>query len=120
MPPRVWQYSATFSKDLRFYVIDDEFGEKTISILLEGEESEMVFIDHPHVEMSVSITHDVQIVYINEKRKHYKKGDYPCHVNVLLKIRTVSYFVCLLKHFLTERFARYRLFSISLCAQSNM
>lgn len=33
---------------------DDEFGEKTVSILLDGEESEMVFIDHPHVEMSVS------------------------------------------------------------------
>lgn len=25
-----------------------------MSILLDGEESEMVFIDHPHVEMSVS------------------------------------------------------------------
>lgn len=33
--------------------LDDEFGEKTVSILLDGEESEMVFIDHPHVEMSV-------------------------------------------------------------------
>jgi len=51
----IQQHSATFSEDLRFYVVDDEFGEKTISILLDGEESEMVFIDHPHVEMSVSI-----------------------------------------------------------------
>jgi len=33
---------------------DDEFGEKTVSILLDGEESEMVFIDHPSIEMSVS------------------------------------------------------------------
>lgn len=33
---------------------DDEFGEKTVSILLDGEESEMIFIDHPHIEMSVS------------------------------------------------------------------
>ncbi|XP_011267383.1 uncharacterized protein LOC105258030 isoform X2 [Camponotus floridanus] len=33
--------------------LDDEFGEKTVSILLDGEESEMIFIDHPHVEMSV-------------------------------------------------------------------
>ncbi|KAL4092188.1 hypothetical protein QTP88_026730 [Uroleucon formosanum] len=32
---------------------DDEFGEKTVSILLDGEESEMVFIDHPSIEMSV-------------------------------------------------------------------
>jgi len=51
----IQQHSTTFSEDLRFYVVDDEFGEKTISILLDGEESEMVFIDHPHVEMSVSI-----------------------------------------------------------------
>lgn len=34
---------------------DDEFGEKTVSILLDGEESEMVFIDHPSIEMSVSV-----------------------------------------------------------------
>lgn len=34
---------------------DDEFGEKTVSILLDGEESEMIFIDHPSHEMSVSI-----------------------------------------------------------------
>lgn len=35
---------------------DDEFGEKTVSILLDGEESEMIFIDHPSSEMSVSIS----------------------------------------------------------------
>lgn len=34
---------------------DDEFGEKTVSILLDGEESEMIFIDHPSAEMSVRI-----------------------------------------------------------------
>lgn len=33
---------------------DDEFGEKTVSVLLDGEESEIVFIDHPSSEMSVS------------------------------------------------------------------
>jgi hypothetical protein len=33
---------------------DDEFGEKTVSVLLDGEESEMIFIDHPSAEMSVS------------------------------------------------------------------
>ncbi|KAK6622307.1 hypothetical protein RUM44_002118 [Polyplax serrata] len=32
---------------------DDEFGEKTVSVLLDGEESEMIFIDHPAVEMSL-------------------------------------------------------------------
>lgn len=37
-----------------FSYIDDEFGEKTVSILLDGEESEMIFIDHPSSEMSVS------------------------------------------------------------------
>ncbi|XP_066137975.1 uncharacterized protein [Euwallacea fornicatus] len=32
---------------------DDEFGERTVSILLDAQESEMVFIDHPASEMSV-------------------------------------------------------------------
>ncbi|KOC69090.1 GTP-binding protein REM 1 [Habropoda laboriosa] len=42
------EYMNTYDASL-----DDEFGEKTVSILLDREESEMVFIDHPHVEMSV-------------------------------------------------------------------
>ncbi|XP_034242960.1 uncharacterized protein LOC117646236 [Thrips palmi] len=32
--------------------LDDEFGEKSVSVLMEDEESEMVFIDHPASEMS--------------------------------------------------------------------
>lgn len=35
-------------------VPDDEFGEKSVSVLLDGEESELIFIDHPSTEMSVS------------------------------------------------------------------
>ncbi|XP_037077074.1 uncharacterized protein LOC119098256 [Pollicipes pollicipes] len=31
---------------------DDEFGEKSVSVLLDGEESEIIFIDHPAHEMS--------------------------------------------------------------------
>ncbi|XP_012270480.1 uncharacterized protein LOC105694415 [Orussus abietinus] len=42
------EYMNTYDASL-----DDEFGEKTVSILLDGEESDMIFIDHPHVEMSV-------------------------------------------------------------------
>nr|XP_012136889.1 PREDICTED: uncharacterized protein LOC100883976 isoform X2 [Megachile rotundata] len=42
------EYMNTYDASL-----DDEFGEKTVSILLDAEESEMVFIDHPYVEMSV-------------------------------------------------------------------
>lgn len=38
----------------QFQCADDEFGEKTVSVLLDGEESEIVFIDHPSSEMSVS------------------------------------------------------------------
>jgi hypothetical protein len=43
-----------FFSSIFFPQTDDEFGEKTVSILLDGEESEMIFIDHPTVEMSVS------------------------------------------------------------------
>ncbi|KAH8401193.1 hypothetical protein KR009_003564 [Drosophila setifemur] len=44
------EYMHTYDASL---VLDDEFGEKTVSVLLDDEESEMVFIDHPSVEMSV-------------------------------------------------------------------
>ena len=33
---------------------DDEYGEKSISVKLDGEEVELCFIDHPSNEMSVS------------------------------------------------------------------
>ncbi|KAM8711970.1 hypothetical protein ACLKA7_012479 [Drosophila subpalustris] len=42
------EYMHTYDASL-----DDEFGEKTVSVLLDDEESDMVFIDHPSVEMSV-------------------------------------------------------------------
>ncbi|XP_050299805.1 uncharacterized protein LOC126738483 isoform X2 [Anthonomus grandis grandis] len=42
------EYMNTYDASL-----DDEFGERTVSILLDGQESEMVFIDHPASEMSV-------------------------------------------------------------------
>lgn len=43
------EYMHTYDASL-----DDEFGEKTVSILLDDEESELIFIDHPAIEMSVS------------------------------------------------------------------
>ncbi|XP_013111699.2 uncharacterized protein LOC106090148 isoform X4 [Stomoxys calcitrans] len=32
--------------------IDDDSGEKSVSVLLSGEESELIFIDHPYAEMT--------------------------------------------------------------------
>ncbi|CAL4060943.1 unnamed protein product, partial [Meganyctiphanes norvegica] len=32
--------------------LDEEFGEKSVSVLLDNEESEVVFIDHPAHEIS--------------------------------------------------------------------
>lgn len=37
-----------------FLIPDDESGEKTVSVLLAGEESELTFIDHSCAEMTVS------------------------------------------------------------------
>lgn len=34
---------------------DDESGEKSVSVLLNGEESELTFIDHSTAEISVSV-----------------------------------------------------------------
>ncbi len=33
---------------------DEEFGEKSVSVVLDGQESELIFIDHTQGEMSVS------------------------------------------------------------------
>lgn len=52
------EYMHTYDASL-----DDEFGEKTVSILLDGEESEMIFIDHPASEMSVSATEKLKIIH---------------------------------------------------------
>ena len=37
-----------------FLPSEDEYDEKCVSVMLEGEETEMVFIDHPHSEISVN------------------------------------------------------------------
>ena len=37
---------------------DDEYGEKSVSVSLDGQEAEITFIDHPSNEMSVSIHHE--------------------------------------------------------------
>lgn len=35
-------------------IADDDSGEKSVSVLLSGEESEITFIDHAYIEMTVS------------------------------------------------------------------
>ena len=40
--------------DLSLSLSEDEYDEKCVSVLLEGEEAELVFIDHPSSEISVS------------------------------------------------------------------
>ena len=34
---------------------DDEYGEKSVCVDLDGQEAELTFIDHPANEMSVSL-----------------------------------------------------------------
>ena len=34
---------------------DDEYGEKSVCVDLDGQEAELTFIDHPANEMSVGI-----------------------------------------------------------------
>lgn len=53
---------------------DDEFGEKTVSILLDAEESEMVFIDHPSIEMSVSASGTPRFHFRNGRRTRESGG----------------------------------------------
>lgn len=35
--------------------LDEECGQKTVSVLLDGQEAELEIIDHPASEMSVSL-----------------------------------------------------------------
>lgn len=46
----VWMFFSSHC-----YFVDDESGEKSVSVLLNGEESELTFIDLSTAEMSVSI-----------------------------------------------------------------
>lgn len=34
--------------------IDEEYGQKSVSVMLDGQETELEIIDHPAAEMSVS------------------------------------------------------------------
>ncbi|KAJ6645420.1 GTP-binding protein GEM [Pseudolycoriella hygida] len=61
--------------------LDDEFGEKTINLLLDGEETEMVFIDHPSTEMSVENSlstyepHSCVVVYSITARSSFQMAE---------------------------------------------
>lgn len=40
---------------------EDDYDEKSVSVLLEGEEAELVFVDHPRAEISVSVWRNLVI-----------------------------------------------------------
>ena len=48
-----------------FFNIDEEFGERSVFVSLDGIQSELILIDHPSGEMSVSKK--------NEKKKDLEK-----------------------------------------------
>lgn len=48
------------------HLTDDDSGEKSISVLLSGEESELVFMDHTFAEKKVSYHHSLFIYIKNE------------------------------------------------------
>lgn len=37
-----------------FFFADDEYGQKNVSVMVDGQETELEIIDHPSSEMSVS------------------------------------------------------------------
>ena len=45
-----------------FFNIDEEFGERSVFVSLDGIQSELILIDHPSGEMSVSKTHAIWIL----------------------------------------------------------
>ncbi|XP_042875837.1 GTP-binding protein GEM-like [Penaeus japonicus] len=61
--------------------LDEEFGEKSVSVLLEGDENEVTFIDHPAHEMSVENClstydpHACVIIYSITDKNSFKKAE---------------------------------------------
>ncbi|GAB6025898.1 GTP binding protein overexpressed in skeletal muscle, variant 2 [Chamberlinius hualienensis] len=70
------EYMNTYDASL-----DDDYGEKSVSVLLDGEESEMVFIDHPSSEMSVENfvstyePHGYVVVYSITDRNSFQRAE---------------------------------------------
>ena len=60
---------------------DDEYGEKTVSVSLDGQEAELNFIDHPSNEMGVEniiSTYEPQacmVVYSIIDKESYAKAE---------------------------------------------
>ena len=52
MYPNTNMYPKT---NLILLIPDDEYGERSVSVSLDGDESELIFIDHTAGEMSVRI-----------------------------------------------------------------
>ena len=46
----------------RVLLPDDEYGEKSISVKLDGDEVELSFIDHPSNEMSVGYNLNFEVL----------------------------------------------------------
>ena len=64
-----------------FFLTDDEYGEKTVSVSLDGQEAELNFIDHPSNEMGVEniiSTYEPQacmVVYSIIDKESYAKAE---------------------------------------------
>lgn len=44
--------------------LDDDYGQKTVSVLLNGQETDLEVIDHPSCEMSVSFPSDFSFAVV--------------------------------------------------------
>lgn len=53
---------------------DEEYGEQSVSVMLDGEESEIMFLDHPADEMTVSAGKGRRGRKAQEKGREAEKG----------------------------------------------
>ena len=74
------------SRIIKYYFgSDDEYGEKSVSVSLDGVEAELIFIDHPSNEMSVEniiSTYEPQacmVVYSIIDKESYIKAEETLH-----------------------------------------
>lgn len=55
-------------------ISDEEYGEQSVSVMLDGEESEIMFVDHPADEMTVSAVKEGKEMGRRRRKKGEEKG----------------------------------------------
>ena len=65
---------------------EEEYGEKCVNVLLDGEEAELVFIDHSNTEISVLGFTNITSMYSVTNSNTYYLTNHNWQSNILVRI----------------------------------